>query len=66
MKTKQLSRLRVQHPTVIGKVLPVRRIIGSPEEEARLSSIREQAEASGEAFRKAMESTQGEVRTYPR
>jgi hypothetical protein len=59
MKTKTVpfSVLRVAHPTIIGETIPLRRTLGTKEEEAQLTKIGKTAFASGRHFRKIMRQT---------
>ena len=52
--TVPFSVLRVAHPTIAGETIPLRRILGTPEEEEALASIGRKAYQSGRRFRKAL------------
>jgi len=56
MKTKTVpfSVLRVAHPTIIGATIPLQRIVGIAQEEARLAEIGKRAEESGQRLRNAL------------
>ena len=54
MKTVPFECLVVQHPTIIGATVPIRRIVGTMEEEERLAEIGKRAFESGERLRKAL------------
>lgn len=53
-KTVQFKCLVVAHPTIAGKFIPLRRTLGTPEEEAKLKKIGKIARASGRYFRKIL------------
>ena len=54
--TVPFSVLRVAHPTIVGETIPLRRTLGTPEEEEVLASIGRKAYQSARRLRRVLAS----------
>lgn len=53
-RTIPLSVLRRTHPTIIGQSIPLERVVGTPQEEARIEQIGQRSEESAQRLKNAL------------